>query len=287
CAVLALLRPEAGRGPAARVRADGALPGVWLHACAAPLGLRGAALADRPGRNGRLSNAETGDVELVHAMAPAAKIVYVGAKCDDGEGTAADLDALITIVDRRLATIVSDSWATTSSDATTSPGLVRAYEQVFEQGAAEGIGFYFAAGDGGEFSGGSAGGRATLIYPQSDPWVTSIGGTALAVGRAGNYEWQAAWGDRVARLPADGTSWADLPGTFAAGSGGGTSTLFGQPAYQRGVVPAALSHAGGSVPAMRVVPDIAADADLATGVLNGETLSQGPGQPPAYQKASG
>ena len=226
-------------------------------------------------------------MELVHAMAPAAKIVYVGAKCDDGEGTTADLDALTTIVDRRLATIVSDSWATTSSDATTSPGLVRAYEQVFEQGAAEGIGFYFAAGDGGEFSGGSAGGRATLIYPQSDPWVTSIGGTALAVGRAGNYEWQAAWGDRVARLSADGTSWADLPGTFAAGSGGGTSTLFGQPAYQRGVVPAALSHAGGSVPVMRVVPDIAADADLATGVLNGETLSQGPGQPPAYQEASG
>ncbi len=226
-------------------------------------------------------------MELVHAMAPAAKIVYVGAKCDDGEGTTADLDALTTIVDRRLATIVSDSWAATSSDATTSPGLVRAYEQVFEQGAAEGIGFYFAAGDGGEFSGGSAGGRATLIYPQSDPWVTSVGGTALAVGRAGNYEWQAAWGDRVARLSADGTSWADLPGTFAAGSGGGTSTLFGQPAYQRGVVPAALSHAGGSVPAMRVVPDIAADADLATGVLNGETLSQGPGQPPAYQEASG
>lgn len=234
-----------------------------------------------------LSNEETGDVELVHAMAPAAKIVYVGAKCDDGEGTTADLDALTTIVDHRLATIVSDSWAATGSDATTSPGLVRAYEQVFEQGAAEGIGFYFAAGDGGEFSGGSAGGRPTLIYPQSDPWVTSVGGTALAVGRAGNYEWEAAWGDRVAGLSADGTSWVGLPGTFAAGSGGGTSTLFGQPAYQHGVVPATLSHVGGRRTAMRVVPDIAADADIATGVLVGETVSRGAGQPPAYQEASG
>jgi subtilase family serine protease len=234
-----------------------------------------------------LSNEETGDVELVHAMAPTADIVYVGAKCDDGEGTTADLDALTTIIDHRLATIVSDSWAATASDATTSAGLVRAYEQVFEQGAAEGIGFYFAAGDGGEDSGGSVAGQPTLIYPQSDPWVTSVGGTGLAVGPAGNYEWQTGWGDSVARLAADGTSWAGLPGTFAAGSGGGTSTLFGQPSYQRGVVPAALSHARDSRAAMRVVPDIAADADLATGVLVGETLSLGPGQPPSYQEESG
>jgi subtilase family serine protease len=234
-----------------------------------------------------LSNEETGDIEAVHAMAPAASIVYVGAKCDDGEGTTADLDALTTIVDHRLATIVSDSWAATASDAMTSPGLVRAYEQVFEQGAAEGIGFYFAAGDGGEYSGGDLGGQPTLIYPQSDPWVTSVGGTSLAIGRTGNYEWQAGWGDRVARLAPDGTSWAGLPGTFFAGSGGGTSALFRQPSYQRGVVPAALSHARGSKAAMRVVPDIAADADIATGVLEGETQSQGAGKPPKYQEGPG
>jgi subtilase family serine protease len=234
-----------------------------------------------------LSNEETGDVELVHATAPDAKIVYVGAKCDDGEGTVQDLDAMTTVVDGRLATIVSNSWAAVASDAELSAGLVGAYEQIFEQGAAEGIGFYFAAGDGGEFSGGSAGGQPTLIYPQSDPWVTSVGGTSLAVGPAGRYEWETGWGDRAAEPAADGTSWAGLPGEFAGGSGGGTSTLFRQPSYQRGVVPAALSQAHGSATPMRVVPDIAADADPFTGVLVGETLSAGAGQPPVYQEGPG
>ena len=235
-----------------------------------------------------LSNEETGDVELVHAMAPAANIVYVGAKCDDGEGTVQDLDALTTIVDRRLATIVSNSWAAVASDALLSAGLVDSYEQIFEQGAAEGIGFYFAAGDGGEYSGGgSPGDPPTLIYPQSDPWVTSVGGTSLAAGPAGDYEWETGWGDRYAEPTADGASWAGLPGAFAGGSGGGTSTLFRQPSYQRGVVPAALSHASGSAAPMRAVPDIAADADPFTGSLVGETMSPGPGQPATYQEGPG
>jgi subtilase family serine protease len=233
-----------------------------------------------------LSNEETADVEAVHAMAPAANIVYVGATCDDGEGTVQDLDALTGIVDRHLATIVSNSWAAVASDAALSPGLARAYEQVFQQGAAEGIGFYFAAGDGGEYSGGPAGGQPTLIYPQSDPWVTSVGGTSLAIGRAGDYEWETSWGDRITGLAANGRSWDGPPGTFALGSGGGTSTLFRQPAYQRGVVPAALSHAGANA-AMRVVPDIAADADPATGMLVGETGSLGAGQPSRYVEGPG
>lgn len=136
-----------------------------------------------------LANEETGDVELVHDLAPGANIVYIGAKCDDGEGTVQDLDALTTIVDQRLATIVSNSWAAVESDALLSAGLVGSYEQIFEQGAAEGIGFYFAAGDGGEYSGGdSPGDPPTLIYPQSDPWATSVGGTSLAAGPAGAYK---------------------------------------------------------------------------------------------------
>ncbi|HEX3920958.1 MAG TPA: S53 family peptidase [Streptosporangiaceae bacterium] len=235
-----------------------------------------------------LANEETGDVELVHATAPDARIVYVGAKCDDGEGTVQDLDALTTIVDQRLATIVSNSWGAVASDALLSAGLVDSYEQIFEQGAVEGIGFYFAAGDGGEYSGGgSPGDPPTLIYPQSDPWVTSVGGTSLAAGRAGSYKWETGWGDLFAEPTADGTGWAGLPGTFFEGSGGGTSTLFRQPFYQRGVVPAALSHASRSAGPMRVVPDIAADADPFTGPLVGETISPGPGQPATYQEGPG
>jgi subtilase family serine protease len=82
-------------------------------------------------------------------------------------------------------------------------------------------------------------------------------------------------------------SWAGLPGTFAAGSGGGTGTQFTQPSYQRGIVPASLSEANGSGVPMRVVPDIAADADPATGLVIGVTGTPAPDQPAAYTEFPG
>jgi subtilase family serine protease len=80
------------------------------------------------------------------------------------------------------------------------------------------------------------------------------------------------WGDTTAAENAAGTGYAQTPpGTFAEGSTGGRSTLFAQPAYQRGVVPAALSTSGGTLPPGREVPDIAADASPVTGWLTGYT----------------
>jgi subtilase family serine protease len=211
-------------------------------------------------------------------MAPDADIVYLGTKCDDDLGALSDLDALTQIVDQRLATIVSNSWST----GLTSPGQAAAYEQVFQQGAAEGIGFYFSSGDYGDGSARFVAHQPQLNYPASDPWVTSVGGTTLAVNSHDGYEWETGWGDSAARLTSGGTAWANLPGTFQMGSGGGTSTMFTQPAYQRRVVPAALSCAHGSSSPMRVVPDIAADADPLTGILIGQTVSRAPGQPARY-----
>jgi subtilase family serine protease len=228
-------------------------------------------LADCPGPEGE----EVPDTETVHDMAPDANLVYVGAGCTDA--AVAALDGLTMITDRHLASIVSDSWAT----APVSPGMIAAYEQIFQQGAAEGIGFYFDSGDNGDGSGVSPDHQPAVSYPASDPWVTAVGGTSLAVDSQGDYEWETGWGDRVTGLTTDGTSWTDLPGAFGEGSGGGISTLFRQPYYQRGTVPAALSHRYGNA-AMRVVPDIAADADPATGVLTGSTQSTGPGQPAQY-----
>jgi subtilase family serine protease len=236
---------------------------------------------------------QAADAETVHDMAPAANVVAVLAQCGLGAGErvfnaftdASDLpvlDALTQITDQHLASIVTSSPTIRVSEATTSPGLVAAYEQVFQQGAAEGIGFYFAAGDYGDNSLVTQDHQPESGYPLSDPWVTSVGGTSLAVGSAGQYEWEAGWGDHTTGLTANGTTWQDPPGSFSGGSGGGTSTLFAQPSYQRGVVPPALSHAHGTAAAMRVFPDIAADADPYTGVLVGGFSSPGPGQPAIY-----
>jgi subtilase family serine protease len=221
--------------------------------------------------NSAVNVEEIPDVEAVHAMAPAARIDYLGARCDDDLGTLSGLDALTEVTDRHLASIVSNSWL----PAPFSPGLAAAFEQVWQQGAVEGIGFYFGSGLNFPF------GNFTARFPAADPWVTAVGGTTLAIGPSGNYEWETGWGDDAAALTAGGTGWANPPGRFVLGSGGGASTQFAQPAYQRGVVPTSLSLAGGSATPMRVIPDIAADADFATPVLSGATESIG-GEPARY-----
>ena len=33
-----------------------------------------------------------------------------------------------------------------------------------------------------------------MDYPTSSPYVTSVGGTSLAIGKTNNYEWETSWG---------------------------------------------------------------------------------------------
>jgi subtilase family serine protease len=218
------------------------------------------------------------DVEAVHTMAPAANLVYVGSDCT---AITDPLDAETRIVDNHLADIVSDSWHLGVEQQLPSD-LLTAFDQVMEQGAVEGIGFYFSSGDHGDWSRVTPGNVPAVQYPGSDPWVTSVGGTSLAVDRQGRYLWEDGWGTTLAPLSSDGTSWVGLPGTFAGGSGGGRSAVFAQPFYQRGIVPGSLSTATGSSTPMREMPDIAADADAATGMLIGLTATLTPGAAPQY-----
>ena len=227
---------------------------------------------------------ESLDVEAAHAMAPDAGIAYVGAGC--GNDPAPLLDALTRIVDRHLADIVSDSWFL-GTEAQVTPDVVTAFQRVFEQGAVEGIGFYFASGDSGDWSAATPDHQPAVQFPASDPWVTSVGGTSLAAGPAGQYEWETGWGTDFAPLTASGKSWTNLPGSFAGGAGGGASTLFAQPFYQRGIVPDSLGHPGGASAAARVMPDIAADADPSTGMLVGFTTRFTPGGTPRYVEGVG
>ena len=224
------------------------------------------------------------DTEAVHTTAPGADLVYVGADCASPND---DLDAEQRIVDGHLADIVSDSWHFATEQQLPSD-LITAFDRTMEQGAIEGIGFYFSSGDDGDYSNSTPDHTPAVQYPASDPWVTSVGGTSLAVGRQDQYLWETGWGTLSASLSADGSSWASLPGAFSGGAGGGRSVLFGQPAYQRGVVPTALSTpgapgtAGGTGTPMRVIPDIAADADPDTGMLFGITIALAPGAPPEF-----
>jgi subtilase family serine protease len=221
---------------------------------------------------------ETLDVESVHDMAPAANVRFVAAaSCQDYDLA----DALAYIVNNKLATIVSNSWGDTEAGAAE---FVSTYHLIFEAGAAEGIDFTFSSGDDGYEAPGEDPGYSSHVqvdYPTSDPYVTSVGGTSLAVGKTDNYEFETAWGTLLDPLAKNGKSWKQVPPGgypywFDGASGGGVSTQFAQPFYQKSVVPAALAESkpgGGTFSApMRVVPDVSAYADPATGMLVGETV---------------
>ncbi|MFF3940258.1 S53 family peptidase [Streptomyces phaeofaciens] len=206
---------------------------------------------------------ETLDVEAVHAVAPAANVTYVGAaSCYDDDL----LDSLSKIVDNHLADIVSNSWG--DIEANQTPDLAAAYDQVFQFGAVEGIGFYFSSGDNGDEV--ATTGTKQVDTPADSAWVTAVGGTSLAVGKNDTYLFETGWGTEKASLSDDGRSWTGFPGAFTSGAGGGTSRTVAEPFYQKGVVPNALARANNAA-GNRVVPDIAAIADPNTGFRVGQT----------------
>jgi len=208
------------------------------------------------------------DVETAHIIAPAAKIVYVAADCNDSQTGL--LDAETRVVDQHLGDVATESYSITESQFT--PASAEAWTLIFEQGAAEGIGFNFDSGDGGDNAGAGPNGGTAVTFPASDPWATAVGGTTLEIGRDGTVTGELGWGDSTAPENTAGTGYVQAPpGSFDEGSTGGRSTLFPEPAYQEGVVPAALSTSAGTMPAGREVPDIAADASPVTGWLIGYT----------------
>ena len=197
---------------------------------------------------------ETLDVEAVHAMAPGANIrYYASASCFDEDF----LVALARVVDDNSASLVSNSWSDLEINET--PAGIAAYEQIFLQGAEQGIGFLFSSGDDGDEAAGGLG--LQVDYPASDPYATAVGGTADAIDGSG-FRFQTGWGTEKYTLSSDGTQWSDAG--YLYGAGGGLSSQFPRPDYQRGVVP-------DSYGSTRAVPDVGLDADPTTGMLVGQT----------------
>ena len=205
---------------------------------------------------------QTLDVEAVHAMAPGAHILFVGASdCLDSS-----LDqALNYVVAGRLADVVSNSYGSLGEDGIPADEI-QAFNQIAIEGALEGISIDFSSGDAGDEV--ADVGQPEPDFPASDPWLTAVGGTSLGVGANGQRVVETGW-ETAKSVLANGT-WP--PAAFLYGSGGGTSRLFAEPAYQRGVVPDALARQNQTgTNRGRVVPDISMDGDPNTGMLVGET----------------
>jgi len=220
---------------------------------------------------------ETLDVEAVHAMAPGAKIVYVGSP-----NNFQDLDAAMNhVVDRRLADIVTNSYGFPTEFLPN--GYIKPLNDTLIQAAAEGITVLFSSGDNGDEVG--VLGYRTADWPASSPWVTAVGGTSLAAGVSdadpGKYVFETGWSSTRNRLNCSGAiaasnSWCQNE-VYLYGAGGGASRLFPEPTWQQGVVPSSIAQPSGWNPpfvrAGRALPDISAVGDPNTGMLIGQTQS--------------
>lgn len=213
------------------------------------------------------SGEETLDLEAVHGMAPAAKLVYVGAP-----NNYQDLDAALNhVVDRHLADIVTNSYGW-SSEALPK-GYIKPYNDTLMQAAIEGMTVLFSSGDYGDETNGNPANaaHATPDWPASSPWVTAVGGTSLGIAQDNSRVLETGWETGRSKL-VKGVWTPAAPGAYLYGSGGGTSWLFGQPSWQAGVVPSSMATAGGARSmAMRSVPDVSALGDPNTGMLVGQT----------------
>jgi subtilase family serine protease len=209
------------------------------------------------------------DVESAHIAAPDAKIVNVATDCQltgsAGEFLQDVLDGATAVVDQHLADVVSGSFGI--GEPADPPADTAAWDPVLEQGAVEGIGFNFSSGDGGDETYTSAGTPEYDVheaqFPATDPWVTAVGGTSTAIGADGSVVANYPWGDNFATIDSAGTGYTEAPpGEYAGGSGGGVSSRYAEPDYQKAAVPASLATDGGTMQASRVMPDISADAGL-------------------------
>ncbi len=192
------------------------------------------------------------DIEVAAAMAPHAnQIVYEGPNTTQGLN-----DTYNQIVHDDKAQIVSISWGLCESS--TGPAELQTLDNMFKQGAAEGISFFAAAGDSGAYD--CADSNLAVDSPADDPYVTGVGGTNLQL-NSGAYGSESVWSNPndTHRSPK------------GAGGGGGVSNTFQLQSWQTGPGVINSSYSSGTpchAPSgqyCREVPDVTADGDPATG----------------------
>jgi subtilase family serine protease len=235
---------------------------------------------------------QTLDVEAVHATAPGANILYVGAEnCLDG----GLFGAVQAVVDGGLAQVITDSWGDNGGDLFDAAGEREAFDNVLIHAGDDGIGVQFSSGD--EGSNFHNLGINVPDYPTDSPYAISVGGTSLEVSKQNTRISETGWSTsksylctgllEEAGLPGctkltKGTWNPVAPGAYDYGGGGGTSFVYPAPWWQElGEVPASLLARNAPITreANRVIPDISMDADPSTGMKIGETQAFETGTP--------
>lgn len=177
------------------------------------------------------SGEESMDAEIASSVSPASKIRIYASQALSYSNIDTTLQAIITDLTAG-ATITQVSISLGTCENNVPAGQIATDDNLFAVISALGASVFVSTGDSGSHE---CGGTANVAsFFATSPNVTAVGGTSLRLDSAGNIASETGW----------------------SRSGGGLSTKFSKPAYQ-----AALPYS------MRAVPDLAADADRATGAL--------------------
>ncbi|MFI5090600.1 MAG: protease pro-enzyme activation domain-containing protein [Terriglobales bacterium] len=184
------------------------------------------------------------DIEVAGAVAPGTKIVVYFAPNTD----AGFLDAITTAIHDKTnqPSVVSISWGGPESSWTSQ--AMTSMDEAFQAAAALGITVCCAAGDDGSTDG-VTDGLNHVDFPASSPYALACGGTRLT-----------ASGNTISSE----TVWNELANNEGA-TGGGISDFFALPTWQTGAKVPPSANPGNHVG--RGVPDVAGDADPATGYV--------------------
>lgn len=207
------------------------------------------------------------DIEQLIGLAPRARLlVYQGPNSQSAAPGSGPYDVYNAIVSQDRASVISTSWGECEPTAAQSAAV--AENTLFEEAALQGQTVVAASGDVGSegcfappFPTNSG---LAVQDPSSQPFVTGVGGTTLSA--LGPPPSETTWNNR--NTP------AVIPQLQEGASGGGISSFWSMPAYQRRA-PASLKVVGadssgspcGSRGDCREVPDVSADGDPNTGYL--------------------
>ena len=175
------------------------------------------------------------DLEIIHEVAPNAKLVVYLSAADFAHGDR----AFEQLVSDHLGSIISESLGACELQVSSGRRAIRATSE--DRAVAQGMSHFVAAGDSGAYTCGQDT-DASGSFPSTLPSVTAVGGTSVFESVQGSYFKEAAWG-----APIDET-----------GTGGGPSHFYALPDYQKNVAQAA-GHG------LRQVPDVSANGDPNTG----------------------
>ena len=190
---------------------------------------------------------ETMDIEVVHAIAPGARIVIFR----DDAGTLDQVGASAAAEARKHpGAIFSESWSI--CDLQYGRAITESFVRGYEEVVAAGVASFASTGDMGGYqclrkSWGAAPGPEYIgaALPASAPGVTAVGGTRLSLRQDGSW-----YNEEVWESPA-----------HTAGTGGNISGFIPMPAWQRG--PGVVNQFNRD---KRSIPDVSAVGDPATGL---------------------